>query len=201
MKKPFLLAFAPLVLLAACSSTPPTEFTIESRALDAAELPLDSFGKTSFAARTFDVVNQDLSAENNTGIAGKVQPMPVDALSAYAAKKFKAVGGPYATRLVIKKGSLNVSSVEQVSKGWLFDTTNYKAEMRVNLAASLAASRTDGATATVNAETTQSQQLSLNTSPAERRKVYMELLARALQALDGELNKQLAKYFDEVVAR
>lgn len=199
MKKPYLIAA--LILLSACSSSPPGDFTIASAPLQADEMALDSFGKTSFAARAFDVVNQDLGSAHSTGIAGKVDPSPVDILSSYAAKKFKATGGPYATRFVIKRAAFTATPVETVSKGWLWDTKEYKVEMTVNVNAGLVASRADGMTAQVNATTAQSQSISINTSMDARRKAYLALMARAVEAIDGEINKQLPQYFDGVVAR
>lgn len=199
MKKPYLIAA--LILLSACSSSPPSEFTISSAPLQPGEMALDSFGKTSFAARAFDVVNQDLGAAHSTGIAGKVDPSPVDILSSYAAKKFKATGGPYATRFVIKRAAFTATPVETVSKGWLWDTKEYKVEMTVNVNAGLVASRADGMTAQVNATTAQSQQISTDSSMETRRKAYLALMARAVEAIDGELNKQLPQYFDDIVAR
>lgn len=202
--KILLSAFAALLLLGACSSTPPADFPIAARPLAAGELPLDSFGKTLFAARSFDVVNQDVAADKNTGLAGKVEPMPVDILSAYAARKFRANGGPFATRFVIRKAEFAVNSVSVPETHWparWFADKDTKAEMTVDLSVSLVASRGDGMDATVNATSTQSQQLGVGTSVEDRRTTYLQLMSRALQGLDGELNKQLAQYFSDVMVR
>lgn len=189
------------LILAGCAGTAPTEFAIQSGAMDAKELSLDNLSKTTLAARVFDVVNQDMTSENNTGIAGKVEPTPVDILSSYASKKFRAGGGVNTTRFVIQKAELNVRPVETKEKGWLWDNTVYKAELTTNLSVMLVASRPDGMTAHINATTTQSQQTGVDTSPEKRREVYMELMGRAVQAIDAELNKQLPAWFGDVVAR
>ena len=190
-----------LLALSGCAGTPPSEFKITSKSLEPQEIPLDSFGRTAFAAQVFDVVNQDVTAENNTGIAGKVDPMPVDILSSYAAKKFRAAGGALTTRFVIRKGEFVVRPVEKKETGWLFDTTTYKAELSTNLNVMLVASRANGQTANITATTTQSQEVSLDASPDKRREAYIQLMNRAVQAIDNELNKELPKWFDDVVVR
>lgn len=197
----FALTAFSLLALVGCSSTAPTEFAITQKDLDAKEIPLDSFGKVNLSARVFDVVNQDTASENNTGIAGKVQPMPVDILSSYAAKKFRASGGAVTTRFVIKKGEFTVRPVEIKEEGWLFDSNSYKAELGTNLSVTLVASRPDGMTAHINATTQQTQQMPMESSADARRETYMELMTRAVQAIDNELSKELPKWFDEVVVR
>jgi hypothetical protein len=197
----FAVVAVSVLTLAGCSSTPPTAFSITQKPLEATEVPLESFGQVKLASRVFDVVNQDLTAENDTGIAGKVQPMPVDILSSYASKKFRAVGGNITTRFVIRKGSFTVRPVEVKEDGWLFDSTSYKAELTADLSVMLVASRPDGLTANINAATTQSQQISMESSEDARRAAYLDLMNRAMQALDGEFNKELPKWFDEVVVR
>lgn len=201
--RPVLVSLTALTLLAltACSSTAPTEFDITRRDVQADEMALDSFGRTTLAARIFDVVNQDMNADNNTGIAGKVQPMPVDILSSYAAKKFRASGGDLSTRFVIKKAEFNVRPIEVKEEGWLFDSSSYKAEMATNLSVMLVASRADGQTAHINAQTQQTQQMPMDSSPDARREAYLKLMQRAVQALDNEISKELPKWFDEVVVR
>ncbi|MDX1922814.1 MAG: hypothetical protein SFW65_06770, partial [Alphaproteobacteria bacterium] len=122
-------------------------------------------------------------------------------LSAYAAKKFRAGGGVNTTRLVIQKAEFTVTPVETKETGWLWDNTVYKAEMATNLSVMLVASRPDGLTAHINATTSQTQQTSLDGSPDRRREVYMQLMTRAVEAIDGELNKQLPQWFGDVVVR
>jgi hypothetical protein len=187
--------------LAGCAGTAPTEFTIPTGALEAKEIPMEGFTRTTLASRVFDVVNQDTTSESNTGIAGKVEPSAVDILSSYASKKFRAGGGENTTRLVIQKAEFTVSPVETKETGWLWDNTVYKAEMSTNLSVMLVASRPDGMTAHINATTSQSQQTSLDASPEKRREVYMDLMSRAVKAIDGELDKQLPNWFDDVVVK
>jgi hypothetical protein len=187
--------------LAGCAGTAPTEFSIPTGSLQSKEIPMEGFSRTTFASRVFDVVNQDTSSENNTGIAGKVDPTVVDILSSYASKKFRAGGGENTTRFVIQKAEFNVTPVETKDKGWLWDNTSYKAEMTTNLSVMLVASRPDGLTAHINATTSQSQQTGMDASPETRRDVYMQLMTRAVQAIDAELNKQLPQWFGDVVLR
>ncbi|MBY0427743.1 MAG: hypothetical protein K2Q32_00815 [Alphaproteobacteria bacterium] len=187
--------------LSGCAGTAPTEFTIPTGALESKEIPLDGFKRTTLASRVFDVVNQDVNSENNTGIAGKVDPNAVDILSSYASKKFRAGGGENTARFVIQKAEFTVNPVESKETGWLWDNTVYKAELSTNLSVMLVASRPDGLTAHINATTSQSQQTSLDTTPENRREVYMQLMARAVDALDGEFNKQLPQWFGDVVVK
>ncbi|NDE90238.1 MAG: hypothetical protein EB059_03745 [Alphaproteobacteria bacterium] len=187
--------------LASCAGSAPSEFTIPTGALQSSEIPLDGMSRTTLSSRVFDVVNQDVNAESNTGIAGKVDPSAVDILSSYASKKFRAGGGANTTRLVIQKAEFKVQPVETKETGWLWDNTVYKAELSTNLSVMLVATRPDGLTAHINATTSQSQQTGLSTSPENRRQVYMELMTRAVQAIDGELNKQLPQWFGDVVVR
>lgn len=187
--------------LSGCAGTAPTEFTIPTGALESKEIPMDNFSRTTLASRVFDVVNQDVNSENNTGIAGKVDPSAVDILSSYASKKFRAGGGQNTTRFVIQKAEFTVTPVETKETGWLWDNTVYKAELSTNLSVMLVASRPDGLTAHINATTSQSQQTSLDTSPEARRETYMQLMARAVQAVDGEFNKQLPQWFGDVVIK
>jgi hypothetical protein len=192
-----LLAFA----LASCAGSAPTEFGMTPGKLKEGEIPLESFGQTAFKAQVFDVVNQDLGAESNTGIAGHVEPMPADILSAYAAKKFRATGGSLSTRFVIRKASITAQPVEVTEKGWLWDNSTYKAELTADLSVALVASRADGMSARIEASTTQTQQVKLSASSDERRKAYLLLMSRALEALDGEINKELPQWFGQVVQR
>lgn len=187
--------------LSGCAGTAPTEFAIPAGALESKEISMDNFSRTTLASRVFDVVNQDVNAETNTGIAGKVDPSAVDILSSYASKKFRAGGGENTTRFVIQKAEFTVSPVETKEKGWLWDNTVYKAEMATNLSVMLVASRPDGLTAHINATTSQSQQTSLDTTPENRRETYMQLMTRAVEAVDGELNKQLPQWFGDVVVK
>src|SRR5262245_20860845 len=101
-----------VLLLASCASSAPSEFAIQRGKLQDSEMNLDGFAKVKLAPRVFDVVNQDTTAESGTGMAGKVEPMPSDILSAYAAKKFQASGGDLTTRFVIRKGGFTVRSIE-----------------------------------------------------------------------------------------
>lgn len=190
-----------MLALAGCAGTPPTEFAIPTGSLDAKEIPMNNFSRTIFASRVFDVVNQDVNSENNTGIAGKVDPTPVDILSSYASKKFRAGGGANTTRLVIQKAEFTVTPVESKEVGWLWDNTVYKAELSTNLGVMLVASRPDGLTAHINATTSQSQQTGLDASAEKRREVYMDLMNRAVTAIDSELNKQLPQWFGDVVLK
>lgn len=187
--------------LSGCAGTAPTEFTIPTGALESKEIPMDGFKRTTLASRVFDVVNQDVNSENNTGIAGKVDPSAVDVLSSYASKKFRAGGGENTARFVIQKAEFTVNPVESKEKGWLWDNTVYKAELSTNLSVMLVASRPDGLTAHINATTSQSQQTSLDTTPENRREVYMQLMSKAVQAIDGEFNKQLPQWFGDVVVK
>lgn len=187
--------------LSGCAGTAPTEFTIPTGALEAKEIPMDGFKRTTLASRVFDVVNQDVNSENNTGIAGKVDPSVVDILSSYASKKFRAGGGENTARFVIQKAEFNVTPVESKEKGWLWDNTVYKADLSTNLSVMLVASRPDGLTAHINATTSQSQQTGLDTSPENRREVYMQLMSKAVDAIDSELNKQLPQWFGDVVVK
>lgn len=200
-KSSLVVAVVSVLALAGCAGSAPTEFAIPTGALEAKEIPMDNFSRTTLASRVFDVVNQDTSSETNTGIAGKVDPSAVDILSAYAAKKFRAGGGVNTTRLVIQKAEFTVTPVETKETGWLWDNTVYKAEMATNLSVMLVASRPDGLTAHINATTSQTQQTSLDGSPDHRREVYMQLMTRAVEAIDGELNKQLPQWFGDVVVR
>ncbi len=187
--------------LSGCAGTAPTEFTIPTGALESKEIPMDNFSRTTLASRVFDVVNQDVNSENNTGIAGKVDPSAVDILSSYASKKFRAGGGQNTTRFVIQKAEFTVTPVETKETGWLWDNTVYKAELSTNLSVMLVASRPDGLTAHINATTSQSQQTTLDGSPEARRETYMQLMSRAVQAIDGEFNKQLPQWFGDVVVK
>lgn len=200
-KSSLVVAVVSVLALAGCAGTAPTEFSIPTGALDNKEIPLENFTTTTLASRVFDVVNQDTTSENNTGIAGKVDPSAVDILSAYAARKFKAGGGANTTRLVIQKAEFTVTPVETKETGWLWDNTVYKAELSTNMNVILVASRPDGMTAHINATTSQTQQTSLDSSPEKRRQVYMELMGRAVQAINTELNKQLPQWFGDVVIR
>jgi hypothetical protein len=82
-----------------------------------------------------------------------------------------------------------------------WDNDTPKAEMSVNLSVMLVASRTDGRTAHIDAESQQSQQLALDSTPEVRRKVYLDLMQRAVQGVDAEISKRLPDWFDEVVAK
>mgnify|MGYP003386056362 FL=1 len=202
MPKVFMVVSVVSVLgLSGCAGNAPTEFAIPTGALESKEIPMGDFKRTVFASRVFDVVNQDVNAENNTGIAGKVDPSTVDILSTYASKKFRAGGGENTARFVIQKAEFTVNPVEAKESGWLWDNTVYKAELSTNLSVMLVASRPDGLTANINATTSQSQQTGLDGSPESRREVYMQLMARAVEAIDGELNKQLPTWFGDVVVK
>ena len=187
--------------LSGCAGNAPTEFAIPTGALETSEIPMDNFSRTTLASRVFDVVNQDVNSENNTGIAGKVAPSAVDILSSYASKKFRAGGGENTARFVIQKAEFTVSPVETKETGWLWDNTVYKAELSTNLSVMLVASRPDGLTAHINATTSQSQQTSLDTTPENRREVYTQLMSRAVKELDHELDKQLPQWFGDVVIK
>ncbi len=187
--------------LSGCAGTAPTEFAIPTGALESKEIPMDHFSHTTLASRVFDVVNQDVNSETNTGIAGKVDPNAVDILSSYASKKFRAGGGQNTTRFVIQKAEFTVSPVETKEKGWLWDNTTYKAELSTTISVMLVASRPDGMTAHINATTNQSQQTELDATPENRRETYTQLMARAVDALDKELDRQLPQWFGDVVVK
>lgn len=193
-----------ILTLTACASSPPADFTIQRGKLKENEIVLNGLSKVNLASRVFDVVNQDTGAESGTGIAGKVEPMPADILSAYAAKKFNATGGELTTRFVIHKAGVTVRSVEIADKGWLWgwpESKSYKAEMSVNLSVMLVASRLDGRTAHIDAETQQAQQIATDTTPEARRKAYLALMQRAIQGIDDEISRRLPEWFDEIVVR
>ncbi|HVY12386.1 MAG TPA: hypothetical protein VHB73_02355 [Alphaproteobacteria bacterium] len=187
-----------LLLLAACAGGPGAEFSIAQGPLKPEEMSFANYGQAQLAARVFDVVNQDQTAESNTGIAGRVQPMPVDVLSAYAASKFHATGGIFNARFVIKQASFQVRNVSPPSKSGFFsfmDGGSDRAEMALDITVMVVATRPDGTGATINATTSQTQQAEYSGTPEEHRAIYLGLLTRALQALDGEISRQLPTYF------
>lgn len=202
MRKLFLAALF-CTALAGCATGPQAEFPIATGPLKAGELT-EGYAPVAFASRVFDVVNQDMTAETKTGIAGKVEPMPVDILSGYAAKKFKAVGGIYSTRFVIRQAEFSVRAVEAPAEtGWFagWFSKSSEAELTANVTAMLAASKADGSSATITATVTQSEKLGFDSTPEARRKAYMELMDKVLASLDGEFTKQLPVYFDDVMAK
>lgn len=194
---------APLLLLVACSSELPGSYPIATGPLKPEELPMASYGTVALASRVFDVVNQDQSSATNTGIAGAVQPMPVDVLSSYAASKFRANGGPYATRFVVKQAAFRVNATQaSKSSGWFsLGGDEPKAELSVDLNVMVVATKADGTGATINATTSQSQLTGFGGTPEDHRVVYMQLMGKALAALDGEISRQLPGYFNGVIGR
>jgi hypothetical protein len=202
MQKRVALILASLVLIAGCSSTSPSSYPIAAGTLKGDEVPMAGYGTIGLASRVFDVVNQDQASASNTGIAGSVQPTPADILSNYAAQKFRANGGPYTTRFVIKQASLAVRSVANAtSSGWFDTDSDSKAELTVDLNVMVVATKPDGTGATINATTTQSQQAGFGGTPEEHRVVYVQLMGRALAAVDAEISRQLPSYFSSVMAR
>ena len=185
--------------LAACAGTDVNQFAIPTGQLQPGEIEMQSYGHVNLAARNFDVVNQDLSAEQNTGIAGKVDPMPVDILSRYASQKFTAIGGYYNARFVIQQAQFQVRSVpnndDAISK--LFEGEN-QAEMTATISVMLTASRQDGVSESITANTSQVQRVNFNATPDARRQAYMDLMKKAVDALDGEITKQIPAYFNDV---
>jgi hypothetical protein len=204
MQKRVALIVAGVLLLAGCSSTAPSSYPIATGPLKAEEIALANYGTVGLASRVFDVVNQDQAAASNTGLAGGVQPMPVDVLSSYAASKFRANGGPNAVRFVVKQGSLQVRAITPPkSSGWFSSMTDgdAKAELAVDLSVMVAATKADGTGASIVASTSQTQQTGFGGTPEDHRAVYLQLMARALAALDAEISRQLPTYFNGVIAR
>jgi hypothetical protein len=187
--------------LSSCSSVEPlTAFPIAGGPLKADELKLEEFSNVAFSSRVFDVVNQDMTSEGNTGLAGKVDPGIVDILSRYAAHKFRAAGGVATTRLVIRQAQFQVRSVKGDNETWFTDATPM-AEMVATVTVMLTSAQPDGNGSSITANTTQVSQLSPGSSPEERREAYLQLMERVLKALDAEFTKQLPMYFSDVVAR
>jgi hypothetical protein len=203
MQKRNLLAAATLFLLVACSSGP-AGLSIAGGPLKPNEVSFSGYAATGLRAQAFDVVSQDPNS-GNAGIAGKVQPSPAEILSSYAAQKFRATGGPYNARFVIKQATLQVTQTAMPKKNdsfWsmnMFGGDENKAEMSLNLAVNVIASLPDGTGATITATTVQSEKAGSG-SPDDNREAYMKLMSRALTALDGEINRQLPAYFSNIVA-
>jgi hypothetical protein len=201
MKKRIALFVPALFLLAACASEAPSQFPIASGPLKTGEVHVDTFGSVGLASRVFDVVNQDQASESNTGLSGRVQPMPVDIVSAYAASKFRANGGPYTVRFVIKSASINThpASGGKSDGGFFSFGEPAKVEMTVDLNVMVVATGADGTGASINATSTQSDQVPALGSPEENRAAYLKLTEKAVQALDAEITRQLGTYFGPVV--
>lgn len=199
-----ILALSATLMLGACSSVDSlSSFPIAQGPLKADELKMDGYSKVAFAARVFDVVNQDSTAEQNTGLAGKVEPSSVDILSRYASQKFRAAGGAQATRFVIRQAQFQVHSTKVDNSwpaSWVSDADT-RAEMVATFSVMLSAANADGTSSTITANTTQSSIVAADLSPESARKEYLALMQRALDALDGEITKQLPVYFADVVAR
>ncbi|MDX1922575.1 MAG: hypothetical protein SFW65_05565, partial [Alphaproteobacteria bacterium] len=62
-KSSLVVAVVSVLALAGCAGSAPTEFAIPAGALEAKEIPMDNFSRTTLASRVFDVVNQDTSSE------------------------------------------------------------------------------------------------------------------------------------------
>jgi hypothetical protein len=199
-----LLAAAGLFLLTACSSDP-SGFSIASGPLKPDELSLSGYAATGLRAQAFDVVSQDPNAGNAAGVTGKIQPNPAELLSSYAAQKFRATGGPYNARFVIKQAALQVTQSAAPKKESSFWSMDYfggddaKTQMTLNVAVNVVASLPDGTGATITATTTQSEKSGFG-SASDNREVYMKLMNRALAALDGEIARQLPAYFANITA-
>ncbi len=193
-----LIVATAFVALAACSTPDVSQFGIAPGPLQANEIPMENYAHLNLSARSFDVVNQDLSADKNTGIAGNVDPMPVDILSRYAAQKFTATGGYYNSRFVIQQAQFNVRAVKNTDMIGKFTEGDSQAEMTATISVLLTASRPDGISESVTANTSQVARVSFNASPQGKRKAYLELMARVLDAIDGELAKQIPSYFNDV---
>jgi hypothetical protein len=201
MHKRHLLPAAVLFLIAACSSDP-AGFSIAGGPLQADEIPLTSYAPVTLSAQAFDVVSQDPNSPS-AGVAGKVQPSPAEILSTYAANKFRAAGGSYNARFVIKQATLQVTQTAAPKKDdsfWsfgMFGGDEGKGEMSVNLSINVIASLPDGTGATITATTMQSEKISAG-SPGDNRAAYVKLMGRALTALDGEVTRQLPVYFANI---
>jgi hypothetical protein len=197
---PAVLAVVLAAALSACSSMDvPSTFPIAQGPLQADEIPMEDFANVKLAAGAFDVVSQDMTAERNTGLAGAVSPMPVDILSSYAAQKFRANGGFYNARFVIRQAQFQVRSVREEEDDWSFFGS--KVDMTATVTAMLALTRGDGLASSVTVNTTQTSRVYANTSPDARREAYMELMTHVVKALDAELTRQMPLYIDDAMAR
>lgn len=197
-------AAASVLLLSACADNKVDDFPLASRPLATEELPLERFGTMLLAARSFDVINQDLQAAQRTGIAGKVDPMPVDIVAAYAARRFRAVGGPYSVRFVIRKADMAVNAITVPETHWpnrWFKPTNVKLQMKVDLQVMLVASFIGRPDATINVASTQVQELDNGDSAESHRRAYLGLMARAMNEVDAEINRQIPQYMGEIIQR
>ncbi len=199
-----LVAVAGFLALASCASGPASGFPIARGPLTAGEMARINYGQTLLSAQVFDVVNQDQTAAGQTGIAGKVDPLPAGILSAYAARKFRATGGPYAVRFVIKRAAFQARALPQRDEGGFFGFMHDdpgKVELSADISVMVVASLPGGAGATISATTIQKRETNAGGSPEDNRAAYLDLMGKAVAALDGEISRQLPVYFGLVLSR
>ncbi|MBI3418874.1 MAG: hypothetical protein HY053_01900, partial [Proteobacteria bacterium] len=105
-------------------------------------------------------------------------------------------------RFVVRQASFQVRSTGAGrDSGWFNFDDSEKAELSVDLNVMVTASQPNGTGATITATTQQAQQVPFGGTPEEHRAAYMALMMRALQAIDGEISRQLPTYFNAIVAR